>query len=162
MLHFNATNPFNAFQRHQRPLNLLWRKEVLICWALVMTGLNSFSERNKVCVLTLPHVGWAGLSRAERRSQQAQMTTVLPFSWLFKKSCGVSGNDTSPSHKCHPARLFPRPTCSLEGSSVKYLKLKCFTGEKESDNTADPHFRSKMRTTGVRSQPVGTQWTLRL
>lgn len=51
-------------------------------------------------------------------------------------------------------------TYSFRKLYVQYLKIKCFTGEKESDNTADPHFRRKMRNIGVRSQPVEAQWAL--
>lgn len=52
--------------------------------------------------------------------------------------------------------FFPQPVL-LESSCVKYLKIKRFTGERESDSTADPHFRRKMRNIGVRSQPLEAQ-----
>lgn len=45
--------------------------------------------------------------------------------WLFKKSCEVNGNDTSLSHKCHPAGLFFL-TCSFRKLLCHIFKNKMF------------------------------------
>lgn len=64
---FQCYKPFNKCITNQPLLNLLLRKEVQICWALVIIGLHGLSYRSQICMVMLPSVSWVGLNAIPRK-----------------------------------------------------------------------------------------------